>query len=182
MLIKNILEKFFEQNPQIQDITEMPVTKIQSVIRQIAEFCAAEIAREAETLSVADIYDAQAKFLKKAKPVQKKEEAKKVRKGRTPFAKEKYKNYVLYSSLEEIPAGIDSSRIMCVYTNKNGNRVGKRYGVLDTSIPVMQARNHIRSAYAIKMNENFLNVSSRMVYSNRKDRVLKADRKVYPVK
>lgn len=182
MLIKNILEKFFEQNPQTQDITEMQVTKIQSVIRQIAEFCTAEIAREAETLSVADIYDAQAKFLKKAKPVQQTANMSEARKGRRPFAKEKYKNYVLYSSLDEIPAGIDTNRILCVYTNKNGKRVGQRYGVLDTSIPAMQARNHIRSAYAVKMNENFLNVSSKMVFSNRKDRTLKKDRKVYPVR
>lgn len=181
MVIKSLLEKFFEQN-KMQDVTEMPVAKIQSVIQQIADFCASEIAMEAELLSVADIYDAQAKFLKKAKPVQQTANTPVVRRGRRPFAKEKYKNYVLYSSLDDIPAGVDTNRIMCVYTNKNGKRVGKRYGILDTTIPAMQARNHIRSAYALKMNENFLNVSSRMVFSNRKDRVLKTDRKMYPVR
>lgn len=186
ILVKDIIENFFKTNPSTKDITEMTSEELQNVSRQIGMHAVNKIVDVIGTLTITDLYNIQSGVTKTSKaveapvaevlePVTAKPKAKRVSRPRVGGDR----NFKFYSKRSSVPADVESSRVYLLANRKYGVKNNPLYGVIRNDIPLEQAKNILKCAYAKHIDTNYLNVTLRLADGSRRGRRAKADAKFY---
>lgn len=191
--IKKTLVKWFVENP-VKNVLDMTEFDIADVKKQLSFFITDEIVDTIQPMSIADLYDMQAEAAQQCKckcaetktvcekeePAEPAEicecEVKQKKSKRIHSRIPKYHGK-FYARRSSISPDIDPKHVYQLHIRLNGERVKPLFAVIDPSLPLKTAKAQLKTAYAKKVNTNYLNVSLKLADFNNKGRAPKKDTK-----
>ena len=186
--IKKTLVKWFVEN-QVKNVLDMTEFDIADVKKQLSFFITDEIVNTIQPMSIADLYDMQAEAAQQCKHAEtetaceKKDSAEpcecavKQKKTKRVHSRIPKYNGKFYAKRSSISPDVDPKRIYQLHIRLNGERVKPLFAVIDSSLPLKTAKAQLKTAYAKKVNTNYLNVSLKLADFNNKGRIPRKDTK-----